>query len=210
MNERLRIAYCPTRRDVFSREEAIKYNELIRRQLDAFPVDIVDLEGINPEKLLYQDCDLPKVIDRFLGEKVDAIFFSHCNFGSENRVAQVARVLQVPVLLWGPRDDAPNEEGFRSRDSQCGMFATGKVLRRFKVPFTYMSNCHLTDPEFERGVRDFLAVCNVVKVFRHTRILQIGPRPFDFWSTMFLCSWRRIHLSLRRPQRRFQQLLVVF
>ena len=27
-------------------------------------------------------------------------------------------------------------------------------------------------------------MCNVVRVFRHTRILQIAPRPFDFWSTM--------------------------
>lgn len=72
----------------------------------------------------------------------------------------------------------------RLRDSQCGLFATGKVLRRFGVPFTYMTNCRLTDPEFERGIQDFLAVCNVVDTFRHTRILQIGPRPFDFWSTM--------------------------
>ena len=29
----------------------------------------------------------------------------------------------------------------------------------------------------------FRSVC-VVKAFRRTRILQIGPRPFDFWSTM--------------------------
>ena len=58
------------------------------------------------------------------------------------------------------------------------------MLRRFGVPFTYMTNCRLTDPEFERGIQDFLAVCNVVDTFRHTRILQIGPRPFDFWSTM--------------------------
>ena len=34
------------------------------------------------------------------------------------------------------------------------------------------------------GILDFLAVCNVVDTFRHTRILQIAPRPFDFWSTM--------------------------
>lgn len=81
----------------------------------------------------------------------------------------------MPVLLWGPRDERPDENGVRLRDSQCGLFATGKVLRRFQVPFTYMTNCRLTDPEFERGVKDFLAVCNVVKVFRHTRILQIAP-----------------------------------
>ncbi len=57
-------------------------------------------------------------------------------------------------------------------------------MRRFQVPFTYLCNCNLEDPEFERGVKNFLAVCNVVKAFRSTRILQIGPRPFDFWSTM--------------------------
>jgi L-fucose isomerase-like protein len=64
------------------------------------------------------------------------------------------------------------------------LFATGKVLRRFQVPFTYLCNCRLTDPEFERGIRNFLAVCSAVKAFRSIRILQIGPRPFDFWSTM--------------------------
>ena len=92
--------------------------------------------------------------------------------------------MNLPVLMWGPRDERPEPDGMRLRDSQCGIFATGKVFRRFRVPFTYMTNCRLTDPEFERGIKDFLAVCNVVKTFRSIRILQIGPRPFDFWSTM--------------------------
>ena len=47
-----------------------------------------------------------------------------------------------------------------------------------------MTNCRLNDPVFERGLRDFMAVCNVVKTFRNMRILQISTRPFDFWSTM--------------------------
>lgn len=47
-----------------------------------------------------------------------------------------------------------------------------------------MTNCRLDDPVFERGIRDFLAVWNVVKTFRDIRILQISTRPFDFWSTM--------------------------
>lgn len=81
-------------------------------------------------------------------------------------------------------DERPDENGVRLRDTQCGLFATGKVLRRFQVPFTYMTNCRLNDPVFERGLRDFLAVCNVVKTFRNIRILQISTRPFDFWTTM--------------------------
>ena len=31
---------------------------------------------------------------------------------------------------------------------------------------------------------DFIKVCNVVKTFKNTRILQIGTRPFDFWSVI--------------------------
>ena len=34
-----------------------------------------------------------------------------------------------------------------------------------------MTNCRLEDPVFERGLRDFMAVCNVVKTFRNIRIL---------------------------------------
>ena len=88
------------------------------------------------------------------------------------------------MLLWGPLDERPEPDGTRLRDTQCGLFATGKVLRRFGVKFTYMTNCRLTDPVFERGIKDFISVCNVVRTFRNIRILQIGPRPYDFWSTM--------------------------
>ena len=180
----IKLAYCPTRRDVFSREEAIKFNEAIRSQLEEFPVDVVDLEGINEEKLLFQDSDIQPAIERFLAEKVDAVFFPHCNFGSENRVAQVAKALGVPVLLWGPRDDVPDAEGLRSRDSQCGLFATGKVLRRYNVPFTYLTNSWIGSQEYKDGMNRFLAVANVVKAVRNLNILQISTRPEPFCSVI--------------------------
>ena len=178
------LGYCPTRRDVFSTAEAMRFNDAIRKQMDEFPVEIVDLEGINEEKLLFQDKDIQAVIDRFQAAKVDAVFFPHCNFGSENRVAQVARALGVPVLLWGPRDDAPNADGIRSRDSQCGMFATGKVLRRHCVPFTYLTNSWLGSEEFKNGFSDFLATVNVVKSLKNLNILQISTRPEAFCSVI--------------------------
>ena len=180
----IKLGYCPTRRDVFSREEAIKYNEKIRRKMNDFQCEIVDLEGINEEKLLYQDCDIQKIIDRFIDQRVDALFFPHCNFGSENRVAEVAKALNVPVLIWGPRDDAPDENGLRSRDSQCGMFATGKVLRRYNVAFTYLTNSWIDSDDFKCGMEKFLAVANVVKSLKDTRILQISTRPEPFCSVI--------------------------
>ena len=180
----IKLGYAPTRRSIFSAPDAIKYRGLTKERLLELGVSFVDIDDINPEGLLYDDKDVAPILEKFRKEKVDGLFVPHCNFGTEYVVARLARQLGVPVLLWGPRDERPDENGVRLRDSQCGLFATGKVLRRFQVPFTYMTNCRLTDPEFERGVKDFLAVCNVVKVFRRTRILQIAPRPFDFWSTM--------------------------
>ena len=178
------LGFAPTRRSIFSAPDAIKYANLTRDRLKELGVEFVDIDDINEEGLLYDDNDRIKVAAKFKAAGVNGLFLPHGNFGTEYVVARLAKELGVPVLLWGPRDERPDENGIRLRDSQCGLFATGKVLRRFQVPFTYLTNCRLTDPEFERGVKDFLAVCNVVKVFRSTRILQIGPRPFDFWSTM--------------------------
>lgn len=180
----IKIGLAPTRRSIFSAPAAVEYANLTRKRLKKLKIDYVDIDDISEDTLLHDDGDCRLIVEKFKKEKIDGLFVPHTNFGTEYEVARLAKELNVPVLLWGPRDERPDENGIRLRDSQCGLFATGKVLRRFKVPFTYLTNCNLEDSEFERGIRNFLAVCNVVKAFRHTRILQIGPRPFDFWSTM--------------------------
>ncbi|MBR6711404.1 MAG: L-fucose/L-arabinose isomerase family protein [Selenomonadaceae bacterium] len=181
---KIKLGYAPTRRSIFSAPDAIKYRGLTKDRLNELGIDFVDIDDINEEGLLYDENDRLKILEKFKAEKIDGLFFPHCNFGTEYVCARLARDMNLPVLLWGPLDERPDENGVRLRDTQCGLFATGKVLRRFRVPFTYMTNCRLNDPVFERGLRDFIAVCNVVKTFRSIRILQIGPRPFDFWSTM--------------------------
>lgn len=180
----IKLGFAPTRRSIFSAPDAVKYGNLTRDRLKELEVEFVDITDINEEGLLYNDEDMQKIAEKFKAEKIDGLFLPHCNFGTEYICARLAKELDVPVLLWGPRDERPDEKGIRLRDSQCGLFATGKVLRRFRVPFTYVTNCRLSDPEFERGVKDFIAVCNVVKTFRSMRILQISTRPFDFWTTM--------------------------
>lgn len=180
----IKIGYAPTRRSIFSAPDAVKYRGLTADRLRELGIDFVDIDDINDEGLLYNDEDRIKIAEKFKAEKIDGLFLPHCNFGTEFECARLAKDLNVPVLLWGPLDERPEPNGVRLRDTQCGLFATGKVLRRFQIPFTYMTNCRLNDPVFERGIRDFLAVCNVVKTFRNMRILQISTRPFEFWSTM--------------------------
>lgn len=182
--DKIRIGYAPTRRSIFSAPDALKYRELISDRLKELNIDFVDIKDINEEGLLYDDKDVAKIAEKFKKNKIDGLFIPHCNFGTEYVCARLAKELNVPVLLWGPLDERPDENGVRLRDTQCGLFATGKVLRRFRIPFTYMTNCRLNDPVFERGLKDFLRVCNIVKTFRSIRILQISTRPFDFWTTM--------------------------
>lgn len=181
---KIKLGFAPTRRSIFSAPDAIRYRNLTAKRLEELGIEFVDISDINEEGLLYDDADRIKISEKFRKQEIDGLFLPHCNFGTEYECARLAKELNVPVLLWGPLDERPDENGVRLRDSQCGLFATGKVLRRFRVIFTYLTNCRLEDPVFERGIRDFLAVCNVVKTFRNTRILQISTRPFDFWSTM--------------------------
>ncbi|GAE28079.1 pentose isomerase [Halalkalibacter wakoensis JCM 9140] len=184
--EKIKLGFAPTRRFVFSKEDAYKYKQLIREKIESFGLDleIVDLEGINEEGLLYERSEEKQIIKKFQDAEVDALFFPHCNFGTEDIVARVAKAVGKPVLLWGPRDESPLENGMRLRDTQCGMFATGKVLRRFNVKFTYITNCRVDDLTFERGFKNFIAAANVVKHFNSLRILQISTRPSDFWSVI--------------------------
>ncbi|QBP42650.1 L-fucose/L-arabinose isomerase family protein [Paenisporosarcina antarctica] len=184
--EKLKLGFAPTRRFTFSKEDALKYKNLIREKIEIFGMDIeiVDLEGINDEGLLFERHEEAAIIKHFRDAEVDALFFPHCNFGTEDVVARIAKAIGKPVLLWGPRDEAPLADGMRLRDTQCGIIATGKVLRRFNVKFTYITNCAIDAPIFERGFKNFIGAANVVKQFSNLRILQISTRPSDFWSVI--------------------------
>ncbi|MDR1600225.1 MAG: fucose isomerase [Oscillospiraceae bacterium] len=186
IDNRVRVGFAPTRRRIFSVQDALRYKALIADKMRSLGIDFVDIEDVNSEGLLRCADDVQPVIDKFRAAKVDALFIPHCNFGSEHSCGKVARALGVPVLLWGPRDEAPLADGSRLRDSQCGLFATGKALRRMQTPFTYLPNCGVEDDLFREGLLRFIAVANVVKEFRRARILQIDTRPNDFWSVM--CS----------------------
>ena len=162
--DKIKIGYAPTRRSIFSAPDAVKYRGLTAKRLEELGVDFVDITDINDEGLLYNDEGLEKIIAKFKKEKVDGLFLPHCNFGTEYECARLAKALDVPVLLWGPLDERPEPDGTRLRDTQCGLFATGKVLRRFRVPFTYMTNCRLNDPVFERGIKDYIITCTCCKL----------------------------------------------
>ena len=176
------IGYAPTRRNVFNPEEAIKYKKIILDGIKKYGFDIIDIDDINSDGLLVTNTDVDNAVKKFKASEVDCIFSPHCNFGTESAVAKVAKIMNKPFLLWGPRDQAPSSDGSRLRDTQCGLFATSKILQRFGVPYTYIINSNVEDDVFERGFLNFLKAAYVVKKFKDLRIGQIGVRPGDFMT----------------------------
>lgn len=184
------LGFVPTRRGMFNKQAALKNKEVIRKAVDALVeaddgVRIVDIDWLNEDGFLIDEKDVRKVADHFRKEKVDALFICHCDFGSEEVVGKLGKALGKPVLLWGPRDEAPpGDFSPRQTDTQCGLFASSKSLLRHGVPFTYIENCKVTDKAFTEGFRNFLGTACVVKAFNSMRIGQISVRPKSFQSTM--------------------------
>jgi len=185
---KLKLGIVPVKRGVgfTSIENTLisKNNALATLSNIDHPVELVTIDSIVPDGIATSPEQVWDIVAHLQSQGVDAVFMLHTDFGSEEVVAKIARALNRPVLLWGARDDAPSPEGVRIRDTQCGMFASSKVLQRFGVPFTYIENCHVTDPAFSQGVETFCRAASVVKAFRGMKILKIGERPGSFLSVM--------------------------
>src|SRR3989304_5091007 len=125
----IKLGLVPTSRLVYSREDTIKYKNLIKEKLKKLNISFVDIDWLNEDGLLYDTRDVEIIFKKFTSKEIDALFCPHCNFGMEEAVGKLAKMMNKPFLLWGPRDEAPTPEGDRLRDSLCGIFATSKVLK---------------------------------------------------------------------------------
>ena len=182
--KKLMLGLAPTRRFCFSVEDAHKYKKLIEAKLKEWDVDFVNIDSINEEGLLIHREDAQKAAQLFIEKRVDAVFVPHVNFGTEEVVAGMAKAVGKPFLLWGPRDESPLEDGKHLRDTQCGLFATSNVLKKYGVPFSYIVNSRVDSKVFERGFKTFLSAANTVKNFMGARIGQISTRPGNFYTVI--------------------------
>ncbi len=184
-NRQPKLGLCPIGKFVFSHEDAIRQKARIQAVLRKQGVRFVDLDGVLPDGLVREQSHVDPVVRFFRQEDVDGLFMPHCNFGTEGAVGRIAQKVGVPVLLWGPRDEAPLPDGTRLRDTLCGLFASSKVLHKLQVPFTYIENCRLADEAFRSGLDLFLRAANVAAAFRRgMRIGHVGQRIDFFWTTI--------------------------
>jgi L-fucose isomerase-like protein len=184
----IRIGVAPVRRKGFPEADALASKKrLIDRisRLSDGPVEYVGIEDIVENGMIYRAEDLERVAAHLTNHQVDGLFIFHADFGEEEVVARLAKAVGKPVLLWGERDESPDPTtGIRTRDTQCGMFASTKVLMRYGIPFSYIVNCSVDDARLADGLDQFARVANVVKAMSSMRIAQISTRPRPFFSVM--------------------------
>lgn len=179
------LGVAPTKRGFLSMEEAKRQKDKFMaaiRAVEPESVRIVDIDDICENGILFERDKISPVVEKFKDARIDALFLPHCDFGEEQCAAGVAAALKVPTLIWGPRDERPNTEQSRGRDTQCGMFACTKVLRRFGVTYSYIWNCETESEDFRRGFERFIRVAAVVKTVKTLRVAKFGARPQPFMS----------------------------
>ncbi|MCB0450047.1 MAG: L-fucose/L-arabinose isomerase family protein [Confluentibacter sp.] len=106
------------------------------------------------------------------------------NFGDERGVADTLKLanLNIPVLVQAYPDELSKMNVVNRRDSWCGKISVCNNLYQYGIKYSLTSQhvSHPTDPIFQKDLKDFLAVCRVVKGMRNIRIGAIGARPGAF------------------------------
>ena len=202
---KLKIGVAYTRRDTWvNKETEVNRNAIIEKVsllAKSQDIEVYSTEDLEARKknFMVSGRELSRSNNRYLTDyedailaaayfkekEVDALFIPFCNFGQEEAVAKLGKELNVPLLIWGPRDGISNPTAtYRPTDSQCGIFAATKDLRRYGVKFTYIENCAINDVIFENGFNTFIETARIVSAFRRARIAQISVRPQQFLNLM--------------------------
>jgi L-fucose isomerase-like protein len=132
----------------------------------------------------YEDAKKCAALFRKHAAEIDGIIITLPNFGEERGLADTLRLadLRVPVLIQATPDHAGKMGIAFRRDSFCGKMSICNNLKQYGIPYT-LTQLHTEAPdskEFVADLKDFAAVCRVVRGMKNVRIGAIGARPTAF------------------------------
>jgi len=119
--------------------------------------------------------------------KFDGVILSLPNFGDETGAVSALRDCGVPILVQAYPDELDKLDNARRRDAFCGKFSVMDVFWQYGVKFTNFTP-HVVSPsseDFAKNLRDFAAVCAVVKSMRRFNLGAIGARTTAFKTVRF-------------------------
>ncbi|HEV9038032.1 MAG TPA: L-fucose/L-arabinose isomerase family protein [Puia sp.] len=187
MNEKVSIGVIIGNRDFFPDKLVSEARRDILGQFDK-----LGLNAILPEE---SDTKLGGVETFADARKCAALFSKHAdtivgilvilpNFGDEKGVAETIKLsgLNVPVLIQAYPDELNKLDVARRRDSWCGKISVCNNLYQYGIRYTLTGKhvLHPKDPGFETELKDFVAICRVVRGLRKVRIGAVGARPGAF------------------------------
>lgn len=151
--------------------------------------------GVKPIMLDEKETKLGGVETFQEAQKCAALFKKHAdeimgvlvvlpNFGDEKGVAETLKLagLNVPVLVQAYPDDLDKLDVARRRDAWCGKISVCNNLYQYGIKFSLTTKhvVHPSDESFAQDLKNFFAVCRVVKGLRKVRIGAVGARPGAF------------------------------
>ena len=117
----------------------------------------------------------------------DGVILCLPNFGDENGAIAALEDCGVPILLQAYPDEIGKMDFANRRDSYCGKFSIADVFYQYGLPFTVLEP-HVVHPDsemFRKNLRDFAAVCRVVKGMKRFSIGAIGARTTKFKTVRY-------------------------
>jgi L-fucose isomerase-like protein len=187
LKKSITLGVAPVKRSFLDMAEAKRQKDTFMAVIRAVKPDlvkIVDIDDLCENGIACEMATVPRAVEKFRAAGIDALFLPFCDFGEESVAAGIAAALKLPTLVWGARDERPNLPEARGRDTQCGMFAATKVLRRSGVKFSYIFNVGAESAEFKTGYLNFIRVAAALRDLRCLRIAKIGERPASFMSVL--------------------------
>lgn len=117
----------------------------------------------------------------------DGVVFSMPIFADENGAIAALQDAGVPILMQAYPDEIGKMDFAHRRDAFCGKFSVTDVFTQYQVPFTVLKPhvVHPLSPRFGENLRDFAAVCRVVKGMKRCNIGCIGARTTAFKTVRF-------------------------
>lgn len=127
-----------------------------------------------------------KFLDEHYGE-YDGVIISLPNFGDENGIKAALCDVNVPVLLQAYPDEIGKMDFANRRDAFCGKLGLCSVFKQMNFKYTSGQPfvMHPLSEDFARELRDFAAVCRIVKKMRHLRVGVFGARTTAFKSVRY-------------------------
>jgi len=142
--------------------------------------DVTKLGGVET----FQEAQKCAALFKQHADEIAGVLVVLPNFGDEKGVAETLKLagLNVPVLVQAYPDDLDKLDVARRRDAWCGKISVCNNLYQFGIKYTLTSKhvVHPSDESFAEDLRNFIAVCRVVKGLRNVRIGAVGARPGAF------------------------------